>query len=156
MTNMKFISHRGNIYEADRGRENTPEYIGEALEAGFDVEIDVWYLKGEYFLGHDWAYHPVDVAFLKNPKLLCHAKNSEGLEHMLLEGGIHCFWHQEDRYTLSSLGIPIVYPGEIPLKNSIVMTRGIDLIPELITANVCSAICSDHVQLIIDIREIML
>ena len=40
---MKLIAHRGNIDGPNPERENSPEYIEEALKAGYDVEVDVWY-----------------------------------------------------------------------------------------------------------------
>jgi len=39
--NKIFIAHRGNIGLANSKKENSPEYIDEAIKAGFDVEIDV-------------------------------------------------------------------------------------------------------------------
>ena len=42
---MRFIAHRGNVYGANKEKENRPEYIKQALALGFDVEIDVWYLN---------------------------------------------------------------------------------------------------------------
>ena len=38
---MILISHRGNINGRDEDRENHPEYIQEALDRGYDVEIDL-------------------------------------------------------------------------------------------------------------------
>ena len=37
---MKLISHRGNIDGPQPDRENSPNYINEAIEAGYNVEID--------------------------------------------------------------------------------------------------------------------
>ena len=42
---MILISHRGNLKGINPQRENEPLYIVEALEKGFDVEIDVWWKK---------------------------------------------------------------------------------------------------------------
>ena len=36
---MILISHRGNISGPNPERENHPEYIFEALQAGYDVDI---------------------------------------------------------------------------------------------------------------------
>ena len=34
--------------------ENNPEYIQNALDLGYDVEVDVWGTKyGAWYLGHD-------------------------------------------------------------------------------------------------------
>ena len=44
---MIFISHRGNISSKNTNRENSPEYIDEAIGQGFDVEIDVRIFPGK-------------------------------------------------------------------------------------------------------------
>ena len=79
---MKLISHRGNIAGKQPGLENMPEYIKDTIEKGYDVEIDVWWKNG-FWLGHDESNVPnVDLEFLKNQKLWCHAKNIEALYEM--------------------------------------------------------------------------
>ena len=54
---MILIAHRGNIEGKNKLRENKIDYILEALEQSYDVEIDVRFIKnyGAYFLGHDEA-----------------------------------------------------------------------------------------------------
>ena len=93
---MIFISHRGNTNGSNPEKENQPNYIAEAWEIGYEVEIDVWRIGEKWFLGHDNPQYKVDLKFLQNERLLCHAKNLEALDHMLMLGDIHCFWHQED------------------------------------------------------------
>ena len=44
---MRFIAHRGNVYGANKEKENKPDYIKQALALGFDVEIDAWFVHGE-------------------------------------------------------------------------------------------------------------
>ena len=101
---MIFISHRGNLTGKGGDEwENHPDYITEALRQGFNVEIDVWFKNGELFLGHDTPKYKIDSRFLINNRLWCHAKNEEALEIMLSLGN-HCFWHETDKYTLTSKG----------------------------------------------------
>jgi hypothetical protein len=107
---MKIISHRGNITGPNKGAENKPEYILEAITQGFDVEIDVWYIDKRVLLGHDFGQYQINPSFLKNKHLWCHAKNLEALEFML-ENDIHCFWHQGDNRTLTSKGFIWTYEG---------------------------------------------
>ncbi len=38
---MFYISHRGNIDQIIPERENSPDYINEAIAQGYHVEIDV-------------------------------------------------------------------------------------------------------------------
>jgi hypothetical protein len=108
---MRIISHRGNLDGRIPESENHPDYIKQAIVAGFDVEIDVWCINGEFMLGHDDPHYAVDVSFLKNPFLWCHAKNADALEK-LLEEGVHCFWHESDTYTITSRGSIWCYVGK--------------------------------------------
>ena len=90
---MIFISHRGNLNSRNEERENSPYYILEALGRGFDVEIDVWFEDEKFYLGHDKPQYEVNVDFLINDKLWCHAKNVEALLRMQ-NYDIHYFWHE--------------------------------------------------------------
>jgi len=108
---MKIISHRGNLRGRIPERENHPSYIVEAINLGIDVEIDVWYVDGEFYLGHDEPVYKIELQFLMHPALWCHAKNSDAL-CMMLESGVHCFWHENDCYTLTSKAIPWCIPGK--------------------------------------------
>lgn len=108
---MKIISHRGNLHGRIPEQENHPSYIQTAIDAGHEVEIDVWYADGEYHLGHDFPQYKVYRTWLYEMKnvLWCHAKNADAFQRMLAEG-LHCFWHETDRYTLTSRGVPWCYP----------------------------------------------
>ena len=44
---MYFISHRGNINGIQKERENDPLYINEAINKGYDVEVDVRFEKNK-------------------------------------------------------------------------------------------------------------
>lgn len=137
---MYHISHRGNL-RGKTDRENKVAYIEEALEVGFEVEIDVWYLDGNFYLGHDGPQETVPESYLENPKFWCHAKNLDALHRMLVNSDIHCFWHQDDDVTLTSKGFIWTYPGK-PLTD-----RSICVLPESTTASLrqCCGICSDFV-----------
>ncbi len=83
----------------------------------------------------------IDLSFLKNEKFWCHAKNYDALEYML-ENNIHCFWHQEDMFTITSKGYIWQYPSNIKYNNAIF------LMPEnfgLIDMTGVKGICSDYI-----------
>ena len=111
---MLLISHRGNLNGSNPETENTIPQIEKALNLGFHVEIDLRYEAGGFWLGHDTAQHYIDWFLLKHirgsERLWCHAKNVDALRK-LLDLGIHCFWHQNDYYTLTSNGIVWAYPN---------------------------------------------
>ena len=110
---MKIISHRGNLDGRKPECENNPTYIQQALDLGFDVEIDVWFVDGSFFLGHDAPIYYVDRSWImiRCSSLWCHAKNIEAMENLLLIDDVNCFWHENDKMTLTSNGIPWMYPG---------------------------------------------
>lgn len=110
---MILIAHRGNWMGRNEERENDPNYVREALSNGFHAEVDVWLVDDQYYLGHDHPEYPVTSMFLMNPGIWCHAKNSEALMD-LQRNGCHVFWHEEDRYTITSKGYLWAYPGEDP------------------------------------------
>ena len=137
---VKIISHRGNINGPRRELENKPRYINQALELGYDVEIDVWWKDDGFWLGHDKPQFKVNRQFLQNDKFWCHAKNIEGLYKMLDNNNIHCFFHQEDDVTLTSKGYIWTYPNKQLTDNSIAV-----LPKELDKSLNCYGVCTDFV-----------
>ena len=111
---MKIIAHRGNL-NGPLGNENSPEQI-ELASKQFDVEIDVWKICDQWFLGHDTPIYEINKGFLYNPKFWCHAKNLRALDEMLASN-IHCFWHQNDSYTITSKGFIWAYPNQPLIHN---------------------------------------
>ena len=109
---MILISHRGNTKGSIPERENTISYIEEALEDGYDVEIDVWFIEEKFWLGHDNPCTEVSEEYLENERFWCHAKNREALEKMIQNGKIHCFWHQTDDFQLTSRNYIWTYPNK--------------------------------------------
>lgn len=138
---MILISHRGNLRGPNKSRENSPEYINEAQNNGYNIEIDVWFTNNKFYLGHDEPIYEIEKNFLNNNKLWCHAKNIEAMEALKRIGAIY-FWHQNDDVVLTSNGYFWTYPGKKLLKNSICV------LPE--TTNLenidCSGVCSDFIE----------
>jgi hypothetical protein len=119
---MKLIAHRGNIEGPNPQRENDPEYILEAIDRGYDVEIDVWGRK-QFWLGHDSAQYPCTLSFLmqnKN-KLWIHCKNDLALFTLIHFESLNIFFHQEDDYTLTSKGYIWTYPKKSVCEKSVLV-----------------------------------
>jgi hypothetical protein len=138
---MILISHRGNINGRIIEAENNPEYIKDTISMGYDVEVDVWFVEGEFWLGHDMPQYKADYKLLVNEKLWSHAKNIEALLEMK-KYAIHYFWHENDTVTLTSKNYIWAYPGKQPIKNSIAV------MPELYKEDVslCKGVCSDFIE----------
>ena len=142
---MKLISHRGNIDGRQPNLENKPEYILKALNQGYECEIDVWFIRNKIYLGHDKVKKrmvEINLNFLKNKKLWCHAKNIEALD-LMKRNNVHCFWHEDDLVTITSKGWIWCHPRlKIGRKNSITV------LPELHNTQTksFSGICSDFIS----------
>ena len=107
---MKLISHRGNREGPNPERENHPDYIYEAIQAGYDVEIDIWFVDGKFKLGHDEPQYdfPFDLFSNFYTKLWIHCKNIEALSQLnnLDSNGskLNYFFHESDLGVLTSKG----------------------------------------------------
>lgn len=146
MSYFTVISHRGNLYGPNPKEENHPDYIDAAVKKIYDVEIDIWYIEDKFYLGHDDPQYPIGLHWLKERKdfLILHCKNLPAL--YLLKDQFHCFWHEDDCYTLTTQQKIWTYPGQ-PIGPDCII---VDLEPptkQKIThwksAN-CHGVCSDH------------
>lgn len=146
---MLLISHRGNIDGKNPNRENHPDYIEEALNLSFDVEVDVWYIDETLWLGHDEPQYEVSFQWLfdRAHQLWIHCKNHDALIYFSdLEtsnrADFNYFWHQTDDVTLTSHNFMWVYPGKQPFENSIAV------MPEINDDDIlqCVGICSDYIK----------
>jgi len=140
---MILISHRGNYKAPNEQTENTPDQVFSMLKMGLDVEIDVWFYEDQLFLGHDGPDYKTNLQFLQNNKLWCHAKNLQALR-VMIENDIHCFWHQEDDYTLTSKGYIWTYPNRPICSRSIIVCKTLEDTLNYSKTNV-HGICSDYV-----------
>lgn len=147
---MKLIAHRGNINGPNPEFENRPEYILNTISLGYDCEIDVRYIKNEYYLGHDSPDYLINLDFLldNSNKLWIHCKNFEAFDKLIQIQELNIFWHQDDEYTLTSHKYIWCYPN---MKTS---ERSIILMPEWYNFEFEKGygICSDY---IIKIKQLL-
>ena len=138
---MFFISHRGNINGANPVDENKVQYINDCLDKNFDVEIDLWFTKNKFYLGHDEPQYEVGLDYLSNKKFWIHCKNLECF-YELGKYDLNYFWHEKDKIVITSKGFFWNYPGTQLSKKSIcVLPEDTDEIkPE------CLGICSDFIK----------
>lgn len=113
---MRVIAHRGNVEGPNPSEENKPEYIVEAIENGFEVEVDIWAIltdenQTQIYLGHDRPKYLISWEFIKkySHEIWFHAKNLMALEYCLSYDDT-VFWHQKDERTLVSNGKIWTYP----------------------------------------------
>jgi hypothetical protein len=148
---MKLIAHRGLMNGFDSINENTTKQIELALKEGFDAEVDVWWHNGKWWLGHDLPREQVSFSFLKTKGLWIHCKNELALETLSeAKKKLHYFWHQTDNYTLTSKGIPWVYPGKRQMRTGVCVLPEEFMEIEDVGSLDVYGICSDNIW---DIRE---
>ncbi|MEY3811836.1 MAG: hypothetical protein RIT11_953 [Pseudomonadota bacterium] len=154
---MKLIAHRGNINGPNPSQENNPNYIDQAIQSGFDVEIDLRYVNKEFYLGHDDSQYQVSIEWLveKNNFLWIHCKDFNSLEILSnISVDFNYFWHERDKYALTSQGYIWSYPGQqYSSKTVVVMPEKNDSLKFYSTEEnmhmsnyECFAICSDFVN----------
>ena len=141
---MILISRRGNINGRIVSKENHPDYINEAIGLGFDVEIDLWLVDENIFLGHDLPQYKINLDWINEriDKLWLHCKNVEILEFLSKqEIKPNYFWHENDVVTLTSKNYIWAYPGKQPILNSI------GVLPEIFNETIekCLGVCSDYI-----------
>jgi hypothetical protein len=153
---MIVISHRGNINGPDKQRENTVSAIDEVIKMGHLCEVDVWKMNDQLFLSHDLPDKDqksteFDYFRARRSNLAIHCKNIEALQffqgrHEDSFNSFNYFWHENDRYTLTSYGWVWAYPGQNVNKNE----RGVAVavMPEIVDnfkIDNFNAVCTDFV-----------
>lgn len=96
------IAHRGNTCKIEPERENSPEYIDEAIAKEYDVEVDVRMKDGGLYLGHDYPQHYIhsyDWLISREKKLWIHCKDFESLS-LLIGVGLRIFYHSKEDHTI--------------------------------------------------------
>jgi hypothetical protein len=140
--NLVLIAHRGNIGGKRPELENTPPYLESAIAQGYDVEVDVWFVDGKYYLGHDGPEIETSLEYLNNDSFWCHCKNVEALKE-LSQAGVHCFFHQTDDVTLTSRGILWTFPRKPLVEGAVCVMPELGFDGDLSN---CGGICSDFVE----------
>lgn len=144
---MKLIAHRGNISGKNPEKENQIDYITNALNEGYDVEIDIWNDNEKWYLGHDEPMYLFDVYSLMSEfsSIWFHCKNFQALEKLLRYVDANCFWHEFDKVTLTSKRYIWAYPGYTLRRGSICVLPEVYNISDK-ELKLCSGICSDYIE----------
>lgn len=102
---MKIISHRGNIKGIEVDKENRPSYIDSAIKLGYEVEVDIRFIDGDYWLGHDYNQYKINKTWMKLRKnyLWFHCKDIDSAIN-LSNSDFKFFCHVSDDYVLTNTG----------------------------------------------------
>lgn len=138
------IAHRGNLNGPNPQHENHPDYIKAAIEAGFNVELDLRVIDNKCYLGHDTPQYEVPVKFLYNHKFWIHAKNIDAAYLLTQHASLHWFFHDQDDCTLTSRGYLWTYIGKQLTPSSIAVMP--ELAPPGYDLSLCIGVCTDYPQ----------
>lgn len=139
---MILISHRGNIEGPNPERENHPDYIHEAILAGYNVEIDVWFVDGKFKLGHDEPTYdfPLELLEYNYNKLWLHCKDMSSLSKLndidSMGSTLNYFSHESDLGVLTSKGY--IWSTDLYDRGILVMPETFEKEPSETTFGVCS------------------
>lgn len=139
---MKLIAHRGNINEPNPQKENHPDYISEAVQLGYDVEIDVWLIDNKWYLGHDNPQYEIKYTFLLDFRFWLHAKNGDAFNELVNNDYVNTFWHTTEDWILTSKKYIWTYPNKKLFANSICVLPELGFIGNI---KECHGICSDYI-----------
>jgi hypothetical protein len=148
---IKLISHRGNTIGPE-ARENHPDYIAAAYYKGYDVEVDLWRIDGNWVLGHDKPQYQVTISWLTDhsPHLWMHCKNAEAFGRIVDHYAFNAFYHNTDLYTLTNKRHVWAYPTATPLSTAIVACPEMHQTKELVLQELMQGkwggVCSDYVE----------
>ena len=148
------IAHRGLLDGPDDSLQNRPDQVTKALGVGFHVEIDVWYIDGKWFLGHDGPEHSVDWSFLtdNSDRLWIHCKNLDAFFKLRtdISHQLNYFYHDSDAVVFTSKNHVWTYFGkrETMHRSSVCVMPEInyqwDEIVQMTKYNAWYAICTDY------------
>ena len=149
---MVLISHRGNIDGRNPEFENTQDYIDDAIESDYEVEIDVWSKDGNLWLGHDMPQRRVEYDWLlaRRAWLWIHCKNFKALAG-LITSPLVLFYHSKEDYTLLSNGMVWAHNIHEIDHNCVIPLLDADaVIKWKESPQVVGGVCSDYISLLDD------
>lgn len=146
---MKIISHRANLRGPSPETENHPSQINLCISKGYDVEIDLWFIDGDYFLGHDNPTYKIPFSYLleRKEKLWVHCKNQDAI-FALNNTGFNYFWHQDDDIALTSQEFIWAYPDKHVkyYRNLVVLDFSKNIDFDFYSCRDIHAICVDYIE----------
>lgn len=152
---MKLISHRGNIIGPNPNRENSPSYIDTAISAGYEVEVDINYSNGVFYLGHDTPDYEISEQWIikRRGDIWFHCKNLDAATHLskissnLQPIEFQFFCHTSDTYVLTSTNHIWVHDLKMNLSDRCIIPLLSDTDVLGYKGGIVYAVCTDYVTL---------
>lgn len=155
------IAHRANLHGPSPDTENTLEAIQKCIELNIDMELDLWYREGKFFLGHDKPTTEFDLLNynFNNSFVWFHCKDIKTLQQAYTIGfytgqkwgdQYSYFFHDKDDMTLTTKLEFWTYPGKYLSWRSIAVLPDYEtaeyerLVEELCVTDRIKGICTDY------------
>ena len=137
------IAHRGLINGPNHTIENSMTTVTEWCRQGLSSEIDIWWHREAFWIGHDEPREPVSPEFLRSEYLWIHAKNSEAFYHLQKLSnekgwGLRIFYHTDEDFALTTTGETIILPGLPDVEGWTYMMPEIGFVIPTIAGKICS------------------
>jgi hypothetical protein len=152
---MKLISHRGNIIGPNPNRENSPSYIDTAISAGYEVEVDINYMNGKFYLGHDTPDYEITEQWMtkRRDNIWFHCKNLDAATHLSeisskfqpLEFNFFC--HTSDSFVMTSTNHIWVHDLTMNLSKKCIIPLLSDVDIINYKGGLVYAVCTDYITL---------
>jgi hypothetical protein len=147
---MKLISHRGNIVGPNPSRENSPSYIDIAISAGYEVEVDINYKNGIFYLGHDTPDFEISEKWMieRRENIWLHCKNLEAaIQLSKISNNLQFFCHTSDPYVLTSTNHIWVHDLKMNIGDNCIIPLLNEIDIKEYNSGVVYAVCTDYVSL---------
>ena len=151
---MKLISHRGNIIGPNLKRENSPSYIDTAICAGYDVEVDINFTNGKFYLGHDTPDYEITEIWMAKRKynIWFHCKNLEAASELIklqkkYDIEFKFFCHSSDSFILTSNDYIWVHDLSLDLNNKCIIPLLSDTDVLKYNGKLVYGVCTDYISL---------
>lgn len=148
---MKLISHRGNYNGIRPERENKPSYIDTTLSMGYDVEVDIRFIEGDFYLGHDTPDTKINEEWILNrkEKIWFHCKDLYSAQQFKkMNSDIKYFCHSNDDFILTSTNHIWVHNLNLNLDDSCIIPLLDEKSAKSYDNQLVYAICTDHIDIL--------
>lgn len=153
---MKIIAHRAKFKYWELVTENNPYQAAWLVDMGLDIELDIWMVENELWLGHDLPQYKINENFILHVSKFAwfHCKNFEALDFFSNNfSNLNYFWHENDDYTITSNGFIWTNVGKYVGPKSILVfpekTFNTDTLKEDVERLAPYGICTDHPEIFI-------
>lgn len=146
---MRLISHRGNIVGKNPTRENSPSYIDTAISAGYEVEVDINYMNGKFYLGHDTPDYEISEQWMikRRDSVWFHCKNLDAATELCKLSDFKFFCHTSDSFVMTSTNHIWVHDLTMSLSKKCIIPLLSDEDVINYKGGLVYAVCTDYITL---------